>query len=289
MVTINNELLTVTVNPKGAELTSVVNKQTGLEYMWGGDPAVWGKHSPVLFPIVGTLKENTYLWKKDKYSLSRHGFARDKVFVIEEQKPDEVIFTLVQDKETQLVYPFNFRLRIKYSLLGNTISVSYEVKNTGNGELLFSLGAHPAFKVPLVDKTSYGDYYFEFEKEETANRWPISKDGLIENQSVPVLEGTNKLPITRGLFSQDALVFKSLKSTAVSIRSNKTEHGLKLSFPGFPYLGLWAAKGGDFVCIEPWCGIADATDADQVLEHKEGVNSLVKGDSFARTWVLEVF
>ena len=288
MITHDNEFLTVTINPKGAELTGLFNKETQLEYMWGGDPAVWGKHSPVLFPIIGTLKNNSYTYNGHSYSLSRHGFAREKNFAVDEHKSDEAVFVLVSDEESRTVFPFDFRLRLKYSLLANTLSVTYEVLNSNDQDLYFSIGAHPAFKLPLVPETSYEDYFLQFEQEETAGRWPINKEGLIESSSLPVLNNDTVLPLSKKLFSKDALVFKSLKSSMVSLRSDKTPHGLEFEFSGFPFLGLWAAPGGDFVCIEPWCGIADSVDSDQVLQHKEGINKLVPKEKFVRTWSVKV-
>ena len=283
MITLDNEFLTVTINPKGAELTGLFNKETQLEYMWGGDPAVWGKHSPVLFPIVGTLKNNSYTYNGHSYSLSRHGFAREKNFAVDEHKSDEAVFVLVSDEESRGVFPFDFRLRLKYSLLANTLSVTYEVLNSDDQDLYFSIGAHPAFKLPLVPETSYEDYFLQFEQQETAGRWPINKEGLIESSSLPVLNNDTVLPLSRELFSKDALVFKSLKSSMVSLRSDKTPHGLEFEFSGFPFLGLWAAPGGDFVCIEPWCGIADRVDTDQILQNKEGINKLLPKEKFVRT------
>jgi galactose mutarotase-like enzyme len=288
MIKLENEFLTVTVNPAGAELTSLFNKETQLEYMWSGDAAVWAKHSPVLFPIVGTLKNNSYTYNEQSYSLSRHGFARERIFTVDEQTNDEAIFALASDEESRAVFPFDFRLRLKYSLLGNTLSVTYEVQNTGDHELFFSVGAHPAFKLPLVPGTSYEDYFLEFDQPETADRWPISKDGLIEKSSLPLLKNSAVLPLSKELFEKDALVLKSLKSSMVSLRSAITPHGLEFLFSGFPFLGLWAAKGGDFVCIEPWCGISDSVDADRVLQHKEGINKLAVKEKFVRTWSVKV-
>ncbi|RYG31162.1 MAG: aldose 1-epimerase family protein, partial [Chitinophagaceae bacterium] len=129
MITIENEILRVTINPKGAELTSIFNKETQLEYMWEGDPAIWGKHSPVLFPIVGTLKDNKYRYKNKEYHLPRHGFAREKHFSVSDQQKDECVFTLRSDQESKLVFPFDFELRIKYSLVENALSATYEVLN----------------------------------------------------------------------------------------------------------------------------------------------------------------
>ena len=289
MEIIENKLLRAMINPKGAELSGLFNKETELEYLWNGDPAFWGKQSPVLFPIVGTLKGNSYLYKGESYQLPRHGFARDRSFEVEKRAGDSKLFLLKSDMETQKVYPFNFEFRIRYTLEENKLIVSYEIKNCGEEELYFSVGGHPAFKLPLVDDTAYEDYYLEFEKNENAARWPISGDGLIEKESTPVLNETNILPINKELFAKDALVFKFLNSSLVKLKSDKSPHGIKFQFSGFPFLGIWAAKGADFICIEPWCGIADSINSDQQLISKEGIISLKKDEEFKRAWSVEVY
>lgn len=289
MITIENEVLKVSINPRGAELTSVVNKATGLEYMWQADPAVWPKHSPVLFPIVGMLKNGEYKYKGKNYELPRHGFSREKMFQVTSAGKDEAVFTLVDDEETRAVYPFQFRFRLKYSLFDNTVSVTYEVLNLSEGDMFFSVGGHPAFRVPLTDDTDYNDYLLEFDAVENEPRWPVSKDGLIETSSHPMLSNTRALPLTRELFNQDALVFKSLVSKSVTLRSDRTAHGVKFDFTGFPYLGIWATKGANFVCIEPWCGVADPVNSNQDFTSKEGINRLAHKDRFTRTWSASFF
>ncbi len=289
MVIIENNLLKAQINPLGAELNSLFHKEFQLEYMWSGDPAFWGKHSPVLFPIVGTLKENKYEYKGATYEMGRHGFARERSFEVEGKKADAVSFLLKSDENSKLIYPFEFEFRISYQLRKAQLNVTYEVTNTGKEEMLFSVGGHPAFVLPLSEDTSYEDYYLEFEKAETAGRWPISTDGLIEKQPISLLENSQQLPLSKELFQKDALVVKGLQSTEVAIRSDKTDHGLWFDFADFPYLGIWAAKNADFICIEPWCGIADPVDSNQQLKDKEGINKLPSGELFSRTWVVELF
>jgi galactose mutarotase-like enzyme len=289
MFTIENQQIKAVINAKGAELSQLYHKGHDLDYLWNGDPAFWGKHSPVLFPIVGTLKNNEYIFNGKSYQLPRHGFARDKQFAIEEQTTDTITFLLTDDEDTKKVYPFTFEFRIRYTLHESSLAVAYEVKNSGKEEMYFSLGAHPAFAVPLVKGTAYTDYYLQFNQAENAPRWPISKDGLIESAPLPLLQQTNRLELSKDLFQKDALVFKGLASTIVSLRCDKTEHGFTFDFPGFPFLGIWAAKNADFVCIEPWCGIADSVDASQQLADKEGINKLVSCETFARTWTVTLF
>ncbi|MBC7828763.1 MAG: aldose 1-epimerase family protein [Chitinophagaceae bacterium] len=286
MYIIENDLLVVKIQARGAELTSIYHKEMELEYMWEGDPTFWSKHSPVLFPIVGGLKNNTYFYNNRAYQLPRHGFAREKEFSVTEESSNRITFHLGHDEETLLVYPFQFGLKIIYTLSENDLTVSYEVKNLQNDELYFSLGAHPAFKIPLLRNTSYEDYYLEFNHKENSPSWPVSPDGLIEEEPIPFLKNDSTITLQKELFLHDALVFKDLQSHSVSLKSTKHAHGLDVDFKGFPYMGIWAAKNADFVCIEPWCGIADSVQADQQIKNKEGINKLEKGESFKRQWKL---
>jgi len=284
MITLENKEIRVSVNPKGAELQSLFDKTKQQEYMWGGDPAFWGKHSPVLFPIVGTVKEDTYYVNERPYKLGRHGFAREMEFAVAAQTATTATFRLESTPATLEKYPYHFRFDIHYSIEGKQLNVSYGIQNRGTETMLFSVGGHPAFRLPIAGNTVYEDYYLLFEKKETTGRWPISKDGLIEKTSVPLLEDTNKLPLKKELFYKDAIVLKELQSQRVSLRSDITPVGFTFDFTGFPYLGIWAAKDADFICIEPWCGIADPVDSNQQLNDKEGINKLPPGELFERTW-----
>lgn len=286
---IHNSYLSVSVASKGAELQSLIHKDFGIEYMWSGDPEFWGKKSPVLFPVVGGLKQNSYKHNGIQYQLGRHGFARDMDFDVTEQTEESITFTLNSSAATEKVYPFPFRFSVKYTLDENKLHVAYIIKNTGEDVMLFSVGGHPAFSVPLVEDSTFEDYYLEFDHTENKGRWPLSPEGQIENFALPCLEGTNTLPLRKQLFYEDALVFKKLASTSIAIKSSKTTHGLKVSFPHFPYMGIWSAKDADFVCIEPWCGIADHIDASGALSEKEGINKLQPEHIFTRTWTVELF
>ncbi|MCC6287261.1 MAG: aldose 1-epimerase family protein [Chitinophagaceae bacterium] len=285
---LENKELKIAINPKGAELTSLYDKRTNTEYMWSGDPVFWAKHSPVLFPIVGTLKDDTYYYEGRSYRLSRHGFAREMPFTVADKTENSITFSLVSSTETIQKFPFSFRFYISYLLQNKSLSVKYYVINGGTRPMYFSVGAHPAFKVPVAEGTAYDDYYLEFEKDEDAGRWPISKNGLIEAEPVKLLSG-KKLPLTKPLFYGDALVLKHLKSQVVSLKSDKADKGFNFQFSGFPFLGIWAAKDADFVCIEPWCGIADSVNTNQDFTQKEGINKLEAGGVFERAWTVEVF
>ena len=289
MVTLENDFLIVKIKTKGAELNSAFNKLTKLEYMWSGDPKVWGKTSPVLFPIVGQLKGNTYLYKDKSWSLPRHGFARDMEFAVDEENKSAVTFSLTDSEMSLEKYPFQFTLLIEYVLHDDSLQVIYRVRNNDDESMYFSLGAHPAFKVPLIQGTSYNDYYLQFNHEENFMRWPISPEGTIEIMPYQMQRDKRRINLTKELFTEDALVFKNLKSDMISIRSDKHGHGLDFGFSKFPFMGIWAAPQADFVCIEPWCGIADSVQHNQKLEMKEGINLLNKDDLWERSWKVKFY
>jgi len=289
MLQLSNEKLSVTIAEKGAELQSVIRKDLQLEYMWSGDPAFWGKKSPVLFPVVGGLNNNSYTYEGKSYSLGRHGFAREMVFEVTAQTDSRITLTLTDNEATWKVYPFHFRFHIHYAIAEEQLTVIYEIENTGKSDLLFSVGGHPAFKVPLVAGTAFEDYYLYFSEEEHAGKWPLSPAGLIENTPVPSLEHTHTLPVNKPLFYKDALVFKELASTKVTLKNDATPHGLEMDIEGFPYLGIWSAKDADFVCIEPWCGIADHEGTNGKLEDKEGIERLSPDGKFKRDWKVVFF
>jgi galactose mutarotase-like enzyme len=290
MFYLENKSIRIGIEPKGAEMQQLFHKGHQTDYMWNGDPAYWNRHSPLLFPIVGTLRDNTYFYKDRSYTLPRHGFARDREFAIESKSDKHLTFLLPSDETSLVVFPFEFALRVTYGLLPEGVSVTYRVDNPSRSEpLYFSIGGHPAFRVPLAPETTYNDYFLEFDEQETAPRWPISREGLIEREPQPLLEDTRMLALTKQLFARDALVLKQLRSTGVLLGSYKTGMGLRLEFPGFPFLGIWAAPNADFVCIEPWCGIADSVDSDRQWTHKEGIIRLEPGGVFARTWTIQLF
>lgn len=285
MYTVENDHLKVVITPKGAELESLFNKKTGIEYLWNADPKFWPKKSPLLFPVVGTLKKNKYYFEGKAYEIStRHGFARDTTFSVKAQSARSVTFNTEGNVDTLKIFPFNFSLSVIYTIEEDKLSVTYLVKNKGTGRMYFSVGGHPAFRLPMADGLTYDDYYLLFNKTENAGRWPIAPDGLIETNSVPLLDNTRQLNLSKSLFYKDAVILKKLASDEVQLKSDKHGAGLTFSFKGFPYLGIWAAKDADFICIEPWCGISDVADTNQQLTDKEGIVNLPGGENFERTW-----
>jgi galactose mutarotase-like enzyme len=288
MILLENENIRVTFAAKGAELRSITSKITGLDYLWKGDAAYWGKYSPVLFPVVGALKDETYIAEGQEYHLPRHGFARDLDFDVEKISDSELLFTLFSTAATLKIYPFEFELALRYNISGSSVSCTYEVTNPGGKELLFSIGGHPAFAAPLTADTAYEDCYLEFAVDESLTYYKIA-DNLISDRTDSLHLDKGKLFLKHSLFYDDALVFKQMNSRAITLRNTKNEYGLHFRFNDFPFFGIWAAKDANFVCLEPWCGIADGIHHNQQLSEKEGIVSLPPGQDWKRVWEVEVF
>ena len=283
-----NECLKLTAKSSGAELVSIKNTFTNKEYLWQGDPEFWGRRAPILFPIVGKVNGNKYKIEGNTYNLPQHGFARDMHFERIDQQDNTLTYLLKSNEETLKVYPFKFELTVTYKLDKNKVVVSYEVKNTDDKNIWFSIGAHPAFNCPLEKNETINDYYLEFEKTENADAC-VLKDGLITEKMIPVLKNTNKLQLSTELFENDALIFKNLRSSIVKLKSNKSGHEVIVDFTGFPYLAFWSKSGGaPFVCIEPWYGIADTVGYSGEFKEKDGIKNLAKGKKFNSEYTIEI-
>ena len=288
MIRLRHEGIEASIHPLGAELCQLSSAATGLEYLWSGDPAWWGKFSPVLFPIVGTLRDNHYQYCGTTYTLPRHGFAREKVFRAEQISEAEALFTLEDDESTRVVYPFRFILQLRYLIANGRLTVTYSVFNPVDEPLYFSLGAHPAFRVPLREGLLYEDYRLTLSQPETIGRWPLA-DGLIRDGSVPFLNQDQTIPLTTETFARDAIVLKDLRSDQITLHSDRDPHGLRFGIEGWPHLGLWAAPGAPFVCIEPWQGHADTVSHDGEFTRKPGIVHLEPGGEWSKNWWVELF
>jgi galactose mutarotase-like enzyme len=286
MIILENEHLIASFSAKGAELQSLKSKVSNTEYIWGADPKFWAKHSPVLFPIVGALKDNKYVYQDQSYELSRHGFAREQDFEVEPVNATEVVFTLRESEDTLALYPFQFSLSLRYVLSDKGLTCSYEVHNPADQDLLFSVGGHPAFATP-VNGLTYTDYKLTFNAD-TELQYHKVVNNLIADETLVLPLENQQLQLKHELFYNDALVFKALKSDKITLSNNVNNAGLEFSFPDFPYFGIWAAKDADFVCLEPWCGIADGVNRNQELRDKEGIIALAPKQSWQRAWTVKI-
>jgi len=286
IASIENDFLKVSAKASGAELISIKSKSNNLEYLWQGDPQYWGRRSPVLFPIVGKLNNNSFSAEGNNYQLPQHGFARDFHFELIKSGPEFLTYSLKSSDDTLKSYPYKFELRISYTLVKNKIEVKYEVKNIDSKQIWFSIGGHPAFNCPLEPGDKFDNYYLEFDQTENAETHLIS-DGLLNGKTEPSLINTNKIQINEKLFAKDALVYKSLKSSSVALKSKSSKASINFTFKGFPALGIWS-KPGPFVCIEPWFGHADTTDFKGELKDKPGILSLESGKEFSCVYGIEI-
>ena len=280
-VTLENEFLAVRAVAKGAELVSVVDKRDGIEHLWTADPAFWSRHAPVLFPIVGRLKNNQYRIDGRTYSLNQHGFARDSDFELIEQDSQKAVFRLTWSEETLLKYPYRFELAIQYTLRDNALAIAYRVRNVDRQTIYFSIGAHPGFNCPFGEGTAFDDYYLEFELPETVPVRQINEKGLMKRESRPFLVHERVIPLSQSLFKDDALIFAGLRSRQVSLKNRRSAKTIAFEFDGFPYLAFWSPpQGAPFICIEPWFGHGDGEDFDGDFREKAGVLQLKPAEEF---------
>ena len=287
MITIQNKKLKATFNELGAELVSLINLESGKEIIWEGNPDFWGGQSPVLFPTVGALKDDSYILEGKTYAMPRHGFARRKVFEVKKSSENTVVFELNSDRETLKFYPFEFNLQIKYTLTENKLTVAYNVKNTSEKRLYFSLGAHPGFAIDTKNGLNYDDYKIAFSDDEKLEIHPLI-DNLISTETKTINLENKTLPLSYELFSKDALVMTNMKSKQLVLRNNKNDHKVIFTFSNFPYFGIWAAKNADFVCLEPWQGIADLEDHSKDFTQKFGILTLEKNEEWKANWAVEI-
>ncbi|MDR6762299.1 galactose mutarotase-like enzyme [Flavobacterium sp. 2755] len=279
--TISNSTLKASIKNAGAELFSLKDNQNK-EYIWEGNPDFWGKHSPILFPIVGTLKNNTYTIDKKEYQLPRHGFARDMEFQLIEKSGNSAVFSLESNAETLKKYPFEFELQLIYTLENTTLNIEYVVINKSKSKMPFSIGAHPAIALP----EKFENYAFKFEKAEPL-KYNLLENDLISNKTETLKTTENVVPLNYKLFENDALVFKTLESNSLTILENSKPY-VQVEFEDFPSLGIWTKDQAPFVCIEPWFGYSDTADNSGDLFKKEGILILDVDQSFHSKFSIKI-
>jgi galactose mutarotase-like enzyme len=292
MICMENDLLKVEVAALGAEVRSVVHKNTNISYMWSGDAAYWGRVSPVLFPIVGRLKDNQYKAEGNTYELSQHGFLRDATFQVSYADKTSVTFTLESKGNYKEIYPYEFRVEIAYQLLQDKLSVEWKVTNLEQAKTMyFSIGAHPAFRMPLLSDEETADYKLRLkplqDKQVTAYELV---DGLIRENGQPTV--LPAMSVKADLFENDALIYDHIEE--VHLQSEKG-NGVAVAMSGVPFVGIWskydkAAKTmAPFICIEPWFGIADTAESTGELSEKVGVQQLQPKSDFRSVYTMTFY
>lgn len=280
-VVLHNPQISATLQATGAELTSLFDVQQATEYLWQGDPNYWSGQAPLLFPIIGSLKNDTFIYNNTSYPMRQHGFARNAQFDLVKATRTRALFSLTSNAQTLEIYPFAFELHVGYNLKNRTLTITYEVINRDNKDIYFSIGGHPGFNCPLYPREKRSDYALVFDKKETSSLH-LKPGKLRSGKMMPFLDQENTIPVTDTLFSKGALLFSGLQSQKIYLK-NQNKTILSLKFKGFPQLGLWSAptEGAPFVCIEPWFGLTDPVYTNQQIETKEGIVKLPPGKLFS--------
>lgn len=296
IISISSNSLTASIDTMGAQLMSLRKGES--EYLWQGDSNWWPRRAPILFPIVGVLKDGKAESAEGTISLARHGLARLNQFEVVEQSPSSVTLQLKSTEETRKSYPYDFELKLIFSVAGDTLTQTYEVTNPANVVLPFTLGAHPAFNIPIpgVEAASLDQYHLLFTRSWTSFGPSITDEGLCDYTTPQrLIVNSDTLPLSWELIDREKTI--TLEDVpdrritlATSTETHSEAHGIQMDFEGFDYLGIWsAAPGCPFVALEPWCCIADTVDCDGIFEHKPGIMCLEPEQSITKTLSVKVF
>lgn len=278
---IENDFLTLGVKSFGCEITSLISKETGYEFMWQGKPDIWSGQAPILFPIIGRLIDDKYTFSGKEYTLEKHGFARRNEWEFLGSEGTSMSFRLTDSEKTFSMYPFSFELIVTFSLHGKTLKVNHRVINKNDGEMYFSLGAHPAFNCEIGDKLTFS------ENEKLMTEKIDLVNSLRLPGKFPITQTDDTITITEDIFKEDALIISGHKSDYLTLHSNKSSRKIKFTFGGAPYLGIWAKPGAPYVCIEPWYGVNDSTEKKADFSQKDEIVALKKGEDFIFEWTAE--
>jgi galactose mutarotase-like enzyme len=283
-VSINSGDLTARIDPLGAQLSSLqlssLKSRAALDLLWDGDPAVWAGRAPLLFPIVGVLAAGVYRLGSNSYALPRHGFARGRLFSIEDAAASSATFKLTADDATLEVYPFRFELEVRYELVATTLSVTAAISNRGDADMPASFGFHPGFRWPLPFGSPRSAHFIEFASAEPAPVRRIDTQGLLTPEMHPTPIVGRRLCLDDALFQEDVLIFDRLESRSVIYGSGSGPR-IRIGFPDAVYLGVWTKPGAPFICIEPWHGITDPEGFSGDFRGKPGVFVVKTGQSFS--------
>jgi len=288
-ITLENKFLKVKISTLGAEIISIYNKKEQFEHIWKGEKASWNQHAPILFPVVGKLKNKQYQLNGKTYKMKNHGFASYSPFTIIKKSNSKVVLQLKSNSETLKQYPFDFALTVTYKLCGKKLSINNTVENKSTNEMLFSIGAHPGFNVPFHKNATYNDCYLAFNKTENATRLPLTKKGYLSHQKIKGFVKGKKLPISHQLFKDRVVILDDLKSNTITIKSDYSTFGIQIGVKNFDYVGVWTShkKDAPFVCIEPWYGITDYEDTTGQIKNKKSIQKLASGNKFAMKYYIK--
>jgi len=288
-VTITNGILTVSADTDGAVLTSI--QKNGTEYLWIADPKYWGVHDKNLFPYVGRLTDEKYLYNGREYHMGLHGFCSGKQFEAVRNSEFSVTLTLKDSEETYKDYPFHFTFSITYALEGQVLSKKCCVTNDGENEMYFGIGSHPGFNVPLNGEGSFEDWYFEFPEESTPIRIGFDQTNYrLSDENLPyALKDGTVLPLQHSCFDLDAIVLENMPKS-VTLKSDRSEKYVKATYPDMDFLGLWHKPHSDapYVCIEPWKSLPSHSAFIEDLAKQEHIVHLPAAETYTNTVTFEI-
>jgi galactose mutarotase-like enzyme len=290
MVILKNEFLEVELNPKGAEIIKIIGQKDGINYMWRRDPSLWANSAPILFPIVGALRNNECRIDGKTYTMTQHGFSRHNVYETHVISDTAVEFELTPNDDILKQYPYLFDLKVKYTLEDNQLKCVCLVKNTDQRNIYFQIGGHPAFACPFIENESSNDYYIEFEQNETLRNKiiDVERKGMSHETSL-LFDNEKRFFVRQALFDNDAIVVKDMKSHYVTLKSLNHSKSLRFYMDNYNHLGLWTSKHvGGLLAIEPWVGHSDYVDFDGEFKDKEGVVELQPQQEFTCQFIVEI-
>ena len=288
MVELKNEQLTVRIAEKGAELQSIKDA-SGKEYMWQADPQYWPRHSPILFPIVCSVNNDTYRVDGKEYHLPRHGFARDTDFKVIAQSERKATFALEANEETKKVYPYQFTLSVSYVLDGNTIGVIWHVLNSDNREIHFQIGGHPAFNVPDMKAGDTQTGRIRLDNSEPLDGLKSYIDGSHEMTEIPVEAEEGIIEFSDNTWRNDSVKIHKCQVRRAELLNKAGEAEVTVEFRT-PVIAFWSPfeKNAPFVCIEPWYGLGDPRGFDGEFKDKPLMNHLLPGASFMSKYAITI-
>ena len=281
---IKDNTMEVAISTLGAELQSIKDNKLNHEYLWHGDAKFWGGRAPILFPIVGGLKNKEYLLNGQKYSMPNHGIIRTNEFTSTQISEKEVQFTFVATEESKKMYPFDFKMDVFYRLENHKIYISHRITNMSTENMPCVFGLHPAFN--LDDKIE--NSYIELEDEKLISTID-NKDGFMIAKETN--HGVKNLKFDTHTFDKDnTLIFENLKSRQATLRFQNSPRTVKLNWnDDLPLLAIWSKAGAPYVCIEPWCGWADnLDDTINELSSKKGMVLLAPNQVKEYNYTIEV-
>lgn len=281
LFTAENEFVSISVKQLGAELSSFKSKETGIEYLWQGNPDVWSGQSPILFPIVGQVLDNKFRVDGKEYEMFRHGIARKRDFELKEKGDGYLILTQSWNEESLKAYPFKYIFDIEFRLEGKKLTVTHTIKNDDDRTVYFSIGAHPGFNCKIGD-------WLEFEENETLVCEKITPESLLDGKHYPTLNNSKRFEITADVFVDDAHILSGFKSDTVYLKSNFRPQVIKFNFGKVPYLGLWAKPAAEYVCIEPWYGLNDSYEYKEDFSQKRDIQHIATDEEFVFPWSAEI-